>query len=29
MNADARPPFDVELKPALDAAPAFFTTPAV
>ena len=26
MTADARPPFDVELKPALDAAPAFFTT---
>jgi acetyl esterase/lipase len=26
MNAHARPPFDVELKPALDAAPAFFTT---
>ncbi len=26
MTARARPPFDVELEPALDAAPAFFTT---
>ncbi|MGH3337364.1 MAG: hypothetical protein ACRDPL_00850, partial [Propionibacteriaceae bacterium] len=26
MNARARPPFDVELEPALDAAPDFFTT---
>jgi hypothetical protein len=26
MTARARPPFDVELEPALDAVPAFFTT---
>jgi acetyl esterase/lipase len=26
MTARARPPFDAELKPALDAVPAFFTT---
>jgi hypothetical protein len=26
MTARARPPFDVELEPALEAAPAFFTT---
>src|SRR6187397_335917 len=26
MTARARPPFDAELEPALDAAPAFFTT---
>jgi hypothetical protein len=26
MTTRARPPFDVELEPALDAAPAFFTT---
>jgi hypothetical protein len=26
MTARARPPFDAELEPALDAVPAFFTT---
>ena len=26
MTARARPPFDAELEPALDAAPDFFTT---
>src|SRR4029453_8154075 len=26
MTAHARPPFDAELEPALDAVPAFFTT---
>src|SRR4030095_3581622 len=26
MTARARPPFDADLEPALDAAPAFFTT---
>ena len=26
MTARARPPFDAELEPALEAAPAFFTT---
>ena len=26
MTAHARPPFDVELEPVLDAVPAFFTT---
>src|SRR3954464_3475913 len=26
MTARAHPPFDVELEPALEAAPAFFTT---
>ena len=26
MTAHARPPFDAELEPTLDAVPAFFTT---